>query len=87
MPGLDPGRSQMFWIVLVHYLRKALHIVTIARVSTMEDDAQGLGFIHVHAYNILQHLINARTCMEVQHLQVEMVSIVCDVYATQCVDR
>ena len=32
---------------------------------------QGLGFIHV---------INARTCMEVQHLQVEMVSIVCGVY-------
>jgi len=40
VPGLlDPERSQMFWIVLVHYLRKALLIVTIARVSTMEDDA------------------------------------------------
>ena len=48
MLGLDPERSQMFWIVLVHYLRKALQIVTIARVSQ-----QGLGFIHVHAYNIL----------------------------------
>ena len=29
----------MFWIVLVHRLRKVLQIVTIARVSTMEDDA------------------------------------------------
>ena len=89
--GLDPERSQMFWIVLVHYLREALQIVTIARVSTMawRMMQQGLGFfhIHLHAYNILSYLINARTCMEVQHLQVEMVSIVCGVYTTQCVDR
>ena len=86
MLGLDPERSQMFWIVLVHRLRKALQIVTIARVSTMEDDAAR---VRVFPYTLtrLQHLINARTCMEVQHLQVEMVFIVWDVYATQCVDR
>ena len=86
MLGLDPERSQMFWIVLVHRLRKALQIVTIARVSTMEDDAAR---VRVFPYTLtrLQHLINARTCMEVQHLQVEMVSIVCGVYTTQCVDR
>ena len=80
MLGLDPERSQMFWIVLVHHLRKALQIVTIARVSQ-----QGLGFIHVHAYNILS--MPELVIMEVQHLQVEMVFIVCDVCATQCVDR
>ena len=86
MPGLDPERSQMFWIVLVHRLRKALQIVTIARVSTMEDDAAR---VRVFPYTLtrLQHLINARTCMEVQHLQVDMVSIVCGLYTTQCVDR
>ena len=84
MPGLDPGRSQMFWIVLVHHLRKALQIVTIARVSTMEDDAARA---RVYPCTRLQHLVNARTCMEVQHLQVEMVSILWGVYTTQCVDR
>ena len=84
MLGLDPERSQMFWIVLVHRLRKALQIVTIARVSTMEDDAARVG---VYPCTRLQHLINARTCMEVQRLQVEMVSIVWGVYTTQCVDR
>ena len=86
MPGLDPERSQMFWIVLVHYLREALQIVTIARVSTMEDDAARV-MVFPYTLTRLQHLINARTCMEVQHLQVEMVSVVCGVYATQCVDR
>ena len=84
MLGLDPERSQMFWIVLVHYLRKALQIVTIARVSTMEDDAER---VRVYPCTRLQHLINAKTCMEVQHLQVEMVSIVWGVYTTQCVER
>ena len=84
MPGLDPERSQMFWFVLVHRLRKALQIVTIARVSTMKDGAARVG---VYPCTRLQHLINARTCMEVQYHQVEMVSIVFGVYTTQCVDR
>ena len=46
---------------------------------------QGLGFIHViNAYRILSM---PEVQWNVQHLQVEMVSIVCGVYTTQCVDR
>ena len=40
---------------------------------------QGLGFIHVHAYNILSMPELVWKFNNVQHLQVEMVSIVCDV--------
>ena len=50
----------------------------------MEDDAAR---VRVYPCTRLQHLINAKTCMEVQHLQVEMVSIVWGVYTTQCVER
>ena len=60
--------------------------MTIARVSTMEDDAARV-MVFPYTLTRLQHLINARTCMEVQHLQVEMVSIVWGVYTTQCVER
>ena len=42
-----------------------MQIVTIARVSTMEDDAAR---VRVYPCTRLQHLINARTCMEVQHV-------------------
>ena len=58
MLGLDPERSQMFWIVLVHYLRKALQIVTIARVSTMEDDAAR---VRVHPCYQCQNLYGSST--------------------------
>ena len=48
----------MFWIVLVHYLRKALQIVTIARVSTMEDDAAR---VRVHPCYQCQNLYGSST--------------------------
>ena len=55
----------------------------------MEDDAARA---RVYPCTRLQHLTTSMPELvwkfnNVQHLQVEMVSIVCGVYTTQCVDR